>query len=161
MINIEELFDSRDLTKGRRYYNGGRVKFIYKTKDGYEATVYGRSIYGVEIELDENERIKSMSCTCPYGFEACKHKAAVLYYIINNDDIEEKEENLEEESIEKIIEKIPQTDINEFLIEQINHDGDLERNFKSNFAKYFPGLTKQQWKEKIENTIFVVTDGDY
>ena len=162
MFNMEELFEEKVLTRGRRYYNNGRVQFIYKTKNGYEATVYGRNIYKVVINLDKKENIKNMICTCPYGISNCKHMAAVLYYLNNNDDIEEKEENVEEDNyIDKIIEKIPQADINEFLIMQMEYNNELERNFKSRFAKYFQGLTKQQWREKIKNTIFAVTGGGY
>ena len=46
----------------------------------YEAEVEGSQIYTVFVELEENGEISDMSCDCPYDWEEfCKHEAAVLY----------------------------------------------------------------------------------
>ena len=92
-FNLKEIFESDVLTRGRRYYNNDCVQFVYKNKKGYEATVYGRHAYEVTINIDKDENIENMSCTCAYATnDTCKHMAALLYYLENNINIEGKPE---------------------------------------------------------------------
>lgn len=51
------------------------------------ATVYGSSVYNVEIRL-KGGNIESMDCDCPYSMEGnnCKHMAAVLYAVEENEE---------------------------------------------------------------------------
>lgn len=84
---IDKYFSYDILRRGYDYYKKGKVKSIIKLKDGFIANVNGTKEYKVTIVLDESKKeIKEMNCTCPYAEEStCKHMAAVLYCIKNND----------------------------------------------------------------------------
>ena len=71
------------IKRGRQYYNSGRVKRLHYTNGQWTAIVRGSRHYSVKIRLDENGEIRRMSCDCPfaYGGENCKHMAAVLMAI--------------------------------------------------------------------------------
>ncbi len=68
---------SRSMTRGRAYQRGGRVHDLATTTDGrLIATVSGTRIYttGVWWEAD----VLHSRCTCPVGWNGCKHAVAVL-----------------------------------------------------------------------------------
>lgn len=80
--NIKKYFDMIILKRGYNYYNDGNVRRVVTDGENYEALVYGTRMYKVRISTNE-DKIESMSCTCPYYAPNvnCKHIAAVLYYI--------------------------------------------------------------------------------
>ena len=85
--NIDKYFSYDILRRGYDYYKKGKVKSIIKLKDGFIANVNGSEEYKVTILIDKSKKeIKSLECTCPYAEKNnCKHMAAVLYCIKNND----------------------------------------------------------------------------
>lgn len=85
--DIDKYFSYDILRRGYDYYKKGRVKKIIKLKDGFIAKVNGSEEYTVTILIDKSKKeIKSLECNCPYALENnCKHMAAVLYCIKNND----------------------------------------------------------------------------
>lgn len=85
--NIDKYFSYDILRRGYDYYKKGRVKEIIKLKDGYIAKVKGSEEYTVTILIDKlKKEIESLECNCPYAEgNNCKHMAAVLYCIKNND----------------------------------------------------------------------------
>lgn len=85
--NIDKYFSYDILRRGYDYYKKGRVKNIVKLKDSFIARVNGTEEYKVTIVTDKSKKeIRNLECTCPYAEESnCKHMAAVLYCIKNND----------------------------------------------------------------------------
>jgi uncharacterized Zn finger protein len=74
-------FSSQILSRGEDYYYSGFVHDLEKDGNTYTATVSGTDDYEVTIEMDEDNDVSYMECTCPYAEEhdTCKHMAAVLY----------------------------------------------------------------------------------
>lgn len=94
--DIDQYFSFEILRRGYDYYKKGKVKEIVKLKDGVIAKVSGSEQYEVTIILNKNKY--DMECTCPYAEDNnCKHMAAVLYCLKNND-LPIKENNINIES---------------------------------------------------------------
>lgn len=87
MSDWKEIFSNSILAEGREYFLSGKAKRLHEEDDGFFATVRGTRNYHVSIrtrwEMEEEEWITGMSCTCRYGRAGsiCKHMAAVLYLI--------------------------------------------------------------------------------
>lgn len=98
--DIDKYFPLEILRRGYDYYKKGKVKQIIKLKDGFIAKVNGSEEYKVTIVLNKKD-ICNMECTCPYAEENnCKHMAAVLYCLKNNDmPIRENNINIQSEEI--------------------------------------------------------------
>ena len=81
LSDFEEYFSPRILERGKEYYQNHHVITLDRIEEGYyEAEVEGSQIYTVFVELEENGEISDISCDCPYDWEEfCKHEAAVLY----------------------------------------------------------------------------------
>lgn len=81
ITDFEEYFSPRILERGKEYYKNHHVITLDRIEEGYyEAEVEGSQIYTVFVELEENGEISDISCDCPYDWEEfCKHEAAVLY----------------------------------------------------------------------------------
>lgn len=74
------LFAPHILYRGQNYFYDGRVEDLRIKGNTVTASVFGSEKYEVEIEI-ENGQVTDLFCTCPYaeGGETCKHMAAVLY----------------------------------------------------------------------------------
>lgn len=94
--DFEDYFDSNILHRGYAYYQENRILDIWYQENHVYAYIDGSQIYKVEFEI-KNNKIKKYYCSCPYaeGYEyGCKHMAAVLYYLRDNEIPElEKEKN--------------------------------------------------------------------
>lgn len=78
---IEERNIPQSFAKGEEYYYDPRVSNCVRRGTTLEASVQGSqfSPYQVEIEMDEEGKILTTSCTCPYDWGGdCKHIVAVL-----------------------------------------------------------------------------------
>ena len=95
MIKWAYLFSSTIRSRGARYYRDGNVIKVVKQGNRFTASVRGEQTYQVKIAVQE-DRIKRVSCTCPYakGGMKCKHMAAV-FYAIDNGEYEETEKGEE------------------------------------------------------------------
>lgn len=80
--DLDAWAGSRSVSRGRSYQRGGRVKHLAITKDGrLLATVYGTDPYFVTVECrtaDGQHGFASSRCTCPVGYDGCKHAVAVV-----------------------------------------------------------------------------------
>lgn len=116
--DINKYFSLEILRRGYDYYKKGKVKQIIKLKDGYIARVNGTEEYKVTIVLNKKS-ICNMECTCPYAEENnCKHMAAVLYCLKNND-IPVRENNIKVKT------------------EEITNFEKFKREFKREYNKLF------------------------
>ena len=96
----DHLFESHILERGWDYYENEYVQEILKEENGIKAWVEGSELYQVHIEITDGEII-SMTCTCPYaeGGLNCKHMAAVLYMLEEDEcvDMDEDSSGLNED----------------------------------------------------------------
>ena len=137
MKDGKSLFHKRILERGEDYYEEGFVSEVSKSDSGYHAFVDGSDMYEVEIKLD-GDRIFDMSCDCPFadGGKYCKHMAAVLYYI-DNENMHDEEKMpeptwmervaLQNKELEEVIAGIPETELRQF-VKQIAHGNSEIRN---------------------------------
>lgn len=74
--NYRVFFNELIWSRGKTYYEAGRVKSIKGTSKGYTATVKGTSLYTVTFSTAP----VTMNCTCPHAKEGhkCKHMAAAF-----------------------------------------------------------------------------------
>ena len=110
---FENYFDSNLLYRGQGYYNEDRILDIWYQENDVTAYIDGSEIYKVKLEI-ENEKIIDYFCSCPYsenGEYTCKHMAAVLYYLRDNDvaeleKIKEEKSNQTKSELEKIYDRM-------------------------------------------------------
>ena len=107
MTDWKKYFNSTILSRGRQYYNAGKVKRLSYRGHRWFAVVKGSRNYNVTVELDTLGRIESMDCSCPYADsgQACKHMAALLYAA----EADEKENGVQTE-LESAQQKMDQKD---------------------------------------------------
>lgn len=80
------LFSKQILERGRQYFQGGCVKELMHRGATYQAKVLGTEVYHLEVYLSDRVHPR-MYCDCPYAEDGghCKHMAAVLYAIEENE----------------------------------------------------------------------------
>ncbi len=149
-INFEELFDKEILRRGYRYYLEDAVQKVTKNEEIYKALVYGTEIYEVEVNINENGVVEDMDCDCPYARnDNCKHMAALLYYIKNEDEIENIKETKNVNNYDKVISKIKESEIKEFILQKLYSDVDFQNEFRTYFVQYFEKAPKEFYKKRI------------
>jgi len=89
--DIRNLTTGQSFTRGQRYYRDGAVSDLVLRGNRLTAQVTGSSYepYQVCVNLNQDGKIESASCTCPYewgGF--CKHIVAVLLAALHDSQIE-------------------------------------------------------------------------
>lgn len=104
----KSFFYETMIKRGRQYYNAGRVKRLNYKNGQWTALVKGSRHYNVKISLGKDGEIFRMSCDCPFadGGENCKHMAAVLMAIEEeqkNDDQGEAVQQLDVFEAEKTV----------------------------------------------------------
>lgn len=70
--------------RGEAYCSDGKIRDLKETGTHYSCIVKGTADYNVELSFGDNDKIVSMSCTCPYYTERkqnCKHIYALLYKV--------------------------------------------------------------------------------
>lgn len=89
LSDFEEYFSPRILERGKNYYQNHHVISLESIGNGsYEAEVEGSEIYTVFAELKADGEVLDLSCDCPYEWEEfCKHEAAVLYALREQEEI--------------------------------------------------------------------------
>ena len=119
-------FSSQILSRGEDYYYSGLVHDLEKDGNTYTATVSGTDDYEVTIEMDEDNDVSYMECTCPYAEEhdTCKHMAAVLYEITEGKSAVSVEEG-NRESMDDIIANMTEENLREELKYCINENRNL------------------------------------
>lgn len=81
--NIDKYkeFDIETAIKGEKIYQNNKIKNLNNENNKYKAIVQGTEDYNVEVEFDDNDKIKNMKCTCSYYKKSnnCKHISAVVF----------------------------------------------------------------------------------
>ena len=154
-INFEKLFDEKILKRGYNYYLEDAVHDVTRNGNHYEGLVYGTEIYEVQIEIDNNGNVEDMDCDCPYAEENnCKHMVALLYYLENDGEIESKKAIRNTDNYDKILDKISENEIKEFVLEKIYENFDFQNEFRSHFVQYFEKTPKKVYEKRIAQSIY-------
>ncbi|MBO5485126.1 MAG: SWIM zinc finger family protein [Lachnospiraceae bacterium] len=121
--NFEEDFDIKILKRGKNYYHDGAVLSVEMvSKNEYIAEVEGCEIYEVSVEMDDNGDIYDISCNCPYDIgEYCKHKAAVLY-ALRDQNVKTIKSAANQPALQQLLAKCNDTQLVEIILEQAKKD---------------------------------------
>lgn len=154
-IDFEDLFEEKILKRGYNYYLEDAVHDITKNGNIYEGLVYGREIYEVKVEIDNNGNVENMYCDCPYAYENnCKHMAAVLYYIKNDGYIENSKIIKKYDNFDNIVDKISESEIKAFVVQKLYEDKNFQNEFRSHFVQYFEKTPKKIYERRISQSIY-------
>ena len=154
-INFEELFEEKILERGYNYYLEDSVHEVTKNGNYYEGLVYGTEIYEVQVKINRNGNVEDMDCDCPYAEENnCKHMAALLYYLENEGQVESKKITRNTDNYDKIVSRISENEIKEFVIEKLYENSDFQNEFRSYFVQYFEKTPKRVYERRISQSVY-------
>ena len=129
--HVEELikeemneFEYQIKSRGKDYYEKGKIKSLIKNGNMYIAKVNGTEVYDVRIFVDPVNEYIHCECDCPYEWE-CKHEYAVMLAILNKEysEVELKQEISKKKiSIEELIKLIPAEDLKNYILSPIGKD---------------------------------------
>lgn len=154
-INFKELFEEKILKRGYSYYLEDSVHDVTKNGNCYEGLVYGTEIYEVQVEIDEDGNVEHMDCDCPYAEENnCKHMSALLYYIENDGEIENKKVIRNIDNFDKILDRISENEIKEFVLEKLYENSEFQNEFRSQFVQYFEKTPKRVYERRISQSVY-------
>lgn len=101
--NFEDYFDLSILSRGKSYYKENRILDIWCQENTVTAYIDGSEIYRIELRIND-KGLNNFYCSCPYsedGEYMCKHIAAVLYYLDENEILELEVSNKKQEKQDK------------------------------------------------------------
>lgn len=154
-INFEELFEEKILERGYNYYLEDSVHEVTKNGNYYEGLVYGTEIYEVQVKINSNGNVEDMDCDCPYAEENnCKHMAALLYYLENEGQVKSKKLTRNTDNYDKIVSRISENEIKEFVIEKLYENSDFQNEFRSYFVQYFEKIPKKVYERRISQSVY-------
>lgn len=153
-IDFKDDFNTRILSRGYEYYEDGLVEDVLLKGNIVTAKVEGSETYDVSVEIDNNIFIDG-DCTCPYTSDGsyCKHMAALLYYLDNENLDENNNYTTKEKEIRDSLRTINKIELDDFLVELLIEDRDVYDKFRLRFNKSFPSLTIEDYENKIYSAI--------
>lgn len=163
MDNWKKLFRPIILERGLDYYEMGAVTHVTAVENGFHAFVEGTRDYKVRIEIKEGE-VRSLWCSCPYAEDGnyCKHMAAVLYEIEQNEDSdctgEEETLAVSGQELKEVIQKIPEEEVRKLLLELAEADDHLKNRI---FMQYIKEVSERQMlrlKKELEHITYRYAD---
>lgn len=163
MSNWKDLFQEHILARGEAYYFEGAVLELHKTEHGYHAVVEGTEDYEVDIEM-EGERVCEMYCSCPYAENGnnCKHMAAVLFEIE-----EQNEEDIlaegtcpddQEKEVEEIIERISEEELRSFVKGIAAQDSEIRNILMTRYAVKIDEKQMERLKQGVDQLVWEYGD---
>ncbi len=162
--DFEQNIPPEILERGNNYYNNKHIVSLNENEPGmWSAVVAGNEDYKINIEID-NDEVEYWDCDCPFEGEVCKHVAAVLYAIIENEPQEKKAAKDKRSKKKKVInidtifEKTSKEELREFIISQFSQNKNLRNSFTSHFAEYIGGDSESKYKTLIKNIIHTAED---
>ena len=153
-IDFKDDFNTRILSRGYEYYEDGLVEDVLLKGNITTAKVEGSETYDVSVEIDNGIFIDG-DCTCPYASDGsyCKHMAALLYYLDNENLDENNNYTTKEKEIRDSLRTINKIELDDFLVELLIEDRDVYDKFRLRFNKSFPSLTIEDYENKIYSAI--------
>lgn len=163
MSNWKDLFQEHILARGEEYYFEGAVLELHKTEHGYHAVVEGTEDYEVDIEM-EGGRVCEMYCSCPYAENGnnCKHMAAVLFEIE-----EQNEEDIlaegtcpddQEKEVEEIIERISEEELRSFVKGIVAQDSEIRNILMTRYAVKIDEKQMERLKQGVDQLVWEYGD---
>lgn len=163
MSNWKDLFQEHILARGEAYYFEGAVLEPHKTEHGYHAVVEGTEDYEVDIEM-EGGRVCEMYCSCPYAENGnnCKHMAAVLFEIE-----EQNEEDIlaegtcpddQEKEVEEIIERISEEELRSFVKGIAAQDSEIRNILMTRYAVKIDEKQMERLKQGVDQLVWEYGD---
>ena len=154
------------LMRGRDYYNNGLVSEIVRTDDGFAAVVEGTYDYNVMIELDADGNFLSADCDCPYAEDGnyCKHEAAVLFALQDNEDCHEINDSASEDDHDTLYEAVSslsKEELASFVLSLAESSTTIRDMILSQYSSRLPASFFSEIKDEIScefRTIKAVQD---
>ena len=161
-IDFKDDFNTRILSRGYEYYEDGLVKDVLLKGNIVTAKVLGTDAYDVSVEIDNGIFIDG-DCTCPYASDGsyCKHMAALLYYLDNENLDENNNYTTKEKKIRDSLKNINKKELDAFLVELLTEDRNIYDKFRLRFNNSFPRLTLKEYKKKIYETLHFCSHDDF
>lgn len=158
-IDFEREFNDYILRKGYDYYLDNKVCDVSQKDDFIIATVKGTDNYKVALRIDDDSFVDG-GCSCPYSNSGkyCKHMAALLYYLNENDNIIDNS-NSNNYDLKNIINNVDDKKLRKFIYDGLMNDSSLLNKFRVEFSDNFPKLSKKHYENKIYNAISNCSDG--
>ena len=159
----KDLFREHILARGEAYYYEGAVQDLEKTEHGYHAMVEGTEDYEVDIELEDGQ-ICEMYCTCPYADDGnnCKHMAAVLYEIEEQEEADSLTEgsgsDQSKEELKEIIEKIPEMELRSFVKQLAGQDNEIRNTLMTRYAVRIDEKQMHRLKQGVDQIVWEYGD---
>lgn len=163
MSNWKDLFQEHILARGEAYYFEGAVLELHKTEHGYHAVVEGTEDYEVDIEM-EGGRVCEMYCSCPYAENGnnCKHMAAVLFEIEEQNEEEILAEGTcpddQEKEVEEIIERISEEELRSFVKEIAAQDSEIRNILMTRYAVKIDEKQMERLKQGVDQLVWEYGD---
>lgn len=163
MSGWKDLFREHILARGEMYYYDGAVQDLEKTEHGYHALVKGTDDYEVDIEMEDGQ-ICEMYCTCPYAADRnnCKHMAAVLYEIAEQEEegslTEGSGVDQAEDELEEIIENISETELRSFVKQLAGQDDEIRNTLMTRYAVRIDEKQMCRLKEGVDQIVWEYGD---
>lgn len=154
--SYEDLFDEKIKERGRKYYFEDKIKRIRKYTNRCTGKLFGRNIYNVSVSFDNNLKIKSMHCTCPYfkSNNTCKHLYAFLYKIDYEHIYDDKEKEDNSSFFSKLIKFISNLDNNCKSNYEVKEEGN-ETYDEEELEEKMNDLNLEEWQKDL------IRKGDY
>lgn len=122
----KDKFAKETLKQSEEYV--GCIEDIYIMDNHVNANLKKSSHFHVGISLTDDDEIGSMFCTCRKN-EYCKHEAAVLTYIEENDFIQKEKDFL------KLVETADESNLRQYFRDVLNDNPEIKRDFIEKFKK--------------------------
>ncbi|MGD9909799.1 MAG: SWIM zinc finger domain-containing protein [Candidatus Izemoplasmatales bacterium] len=130
--NFENEFEDRILSRGREYFQSGRITDLNKVGNRYSAIAHGTEKYQVEVVVDEDDEILDANCGCPYDFgNHCKHQVALFYAIRQIETAQQQDEQTRtsepaKKPIEHLIRHLSKAEMETLLVTFANRFEEVE-----------------------------------
>ena len=125
------------LQRGQNYFNSGNILQLNKDSNGtWFAEIEGNyGNYEVEIETDNKNNVSNYYCDCPYDGAICKHIAAVVLAINEQNTITiSSDEVQQEDSWEQLIKDAKPKDLMNFILDFGLKNQDFRHQVKLTFS---------------------------
>ncbi len=153
-IEFDERFEERILNRGYEYYKNEAVQDVHEKDDAIVAKIVGSETYKVYVQIEDDELIEA-GCNCPYAANHyCKHIAALLYYLEENniDSCSKKYKNKRVELL-NTIKKIDKKELENFLVDLLKDDENVYDKFRTKFGDIFTPLSLTEYRSRIKKAI--------
>ncbi|MCG2591058.1 SWIM zinc finger family protein [Rhodohalobacter sulfatireducens] len=160
---LEDHFRPVILDRARHYFATGAIRNMAQSENNtWMAEVQGTEVYLVTIK-QENSDLCECRCTCPYALEdACKHIAAVLMEIENDEnEIQILDEETEKQptpayssgQLDKALARSDKSQLAAFISQIAEFEPHIEHQFLSFMAASDPKTGKAQYRKLVKSAL--------